>query len=1040
MAIRQKYRENSQQKQYEMIVDFSKGINTKEADSLLTDNVARNVENFNIIAGGMLSKRAGFENIGVKDANGISKQTKDVFEIMKSEFPSNYINTNHDIGKVEIIKTLNFNDGNKSIISSITKDGIVLNTIIDYDDTYSHTTHIKINEKNTDKAKIETDGINIFLFTQKTEIITETDGKTKEKISNTLYKWVSDNWIELKTQAQAQVSSNRSIDKNIELEVRDLNLTFLDSNRQPSGTKYSSRGDFIIFNNLDDSEYFKDKTTNTGFVSEDTDYVYNYSLDNTNIKVDFNFNVGLVAGEWSSHLDRKYVRFDHGGSNPSEVTATTTLDKDALNAATLPNGVTIQDLLKMIMTGSDRVKVETEIRNWIGVDPNSPQTNNFNYVSFDYVVSIVLDGSKILTNTKTINPDLSSLFRFDTPDAQFGTLWPYPISLRDKDSFAKDDVKPSNLKINLKSSYTKTLKIGSSVEDANIYIPNAFSMQFMSYNMLTLNSLDIPQSFDKVDAAKMNVDTDTASFPELDGVILLNGYYAVVNKNMNMKASLALRPTDTRSNWKFGYLFMPVEEWAILYRNAETEQDYISKIVKPAFSSGVNTNGEFTIMPKTSGEYILVIFATDADISNDAAWGTRKTEDFLSIRKNIIPKETIGEVQPPSDVVYNFFKADKSIVWKNQMFMYGGSNSFFISTPKNFTYFPMFYNRQIPTKAEIKSIAIYYDSLIIATEKTQYLLTGDNPDNFILQDLNQDIGVIANKTVKNNANYLFQLTEDGVYKVKSLYNFKDRYNVEKLDSQITGDVKLDGNASAVVFRNKYYLHTPSDNKIWIYYNDYNSWIKYTSTLFDLSDMFTINNELYLVSNVGGAIYKMKSFNSNLINDKGENEGYYDTDQTNQNSIITSIYKSKQIDFGLPNHDKAMKKLHVRFEETPGLSPVFINGWVDSSQVINDSVDTLVQGVGGVLGYVNTRVPQIKTIPQGDFQSSSRTTGANFSVQDNDTRFVSDTDQLHEIVISGRGRQFQFEVRHEKPIKTNIKNFGVILKTKKPKARRIRSTK
>lgn len=1038
MAIRQTYRENSQHKQYEMIVDFSKGINTKDADSLLTDNVARNVQNFDIVAGGMLSKRAGFENISEKDANGISKQTKDVFDAMKAEFGSKYVTLTSNINDIEIVKSLNFNDGNKSVISSVTKDGVVLNTIIDANNDYSHTTHIRVDEHNTDKIKIETDGINIFLFAQKSEVITETDGKTKEKNSSILYKWVGDNWIELKNQSQANITAHRSLDKNIELEVSDMNLRFVNKDgTEHNADKFSSTGEFIIFNKLDDSEYFRDRRTNDGFVSEDTDYVYDYSLDDTHIKVDFNFNIGLIAGEWTPSLNRKYVRFDHGGV--VDFTASTTLSKDELNSASLPSGVTIQDLLKMIMTGSNRIKIETEIQNWVAEDTN-PSGNDYNYVSFDYVVSISLDGNRIYLKRTPQNPDLSTLHRL-SPDNHFGVLWPYPISLRDKDSSFAHETHAATLKINLKSSYTKTLKVGSSVDEANIYIPNAFSMQFMSYNLLTLNSLDAPQSFNKVDSSKMKVDTNTASFPELDGAVLLNGYYAVVDKTMNIKASLALRPSDTRANWKFGYLFMPIEEWAILYKNAETEQQYINNIVKPAFASGTNADGNFSITPTTSGEYVLIIFATDANISDDTEWGKRKTDDFLSMRKNIIPKETIGEVQPPSDVVYNFFRTDKSIVWKNQMFMYGGSNSFFISTPKNFTYFPMFYNRQIPTKAEIKSIAIYYDSLLIATEKSQYLLTGDNPDNFVLQDLNQDIGVIANKTVKNNANYLFQLTEDGLYKVKSLFNFRDRYNVEKLDSAITGDIALDGDASAVVFRNKYYLHTPSDGNIWIYYNDYNSWIKYTSAnVFKLENMFTINNDLYLISKLGGAIYKQKSFDSNLIDNEGEVKGYSDTNNLGESRNIISIYKSRQVDFGLPNHDKALKKLHVRFEDTPGLSPVYVNGWVDSSQVIIDNTDVLVQGVGGVLSYNNVRKPQIQTVPQGDWQSTSRHTGVGFSVQQSDSRFISDTDQLHEIVISGRGRQFQFEIKHEKPIKANIKNFGVILKTKKPKARRIRSTK
>ena len=132
------------------------------------------------------------------------------------------------------------------------------------------------------------------------------------------------------------------------------------------------------------------------------------------------------------------------------------------------------------------------------------------------------------------------------------------------------------------------------------------------------------------------------------------------------------------------------------------------------------------------------------------------------------------------------------------MFIYGGSSTFFVSDVNNFTYFPMLNNMQVPSDSEITSIQIYYESLIIATNRKQFILTGNTPQTFKITELNDDIGVVASKTAKNNSNYVFQLTEDGVYKVKTLFSFKDRYNVEKVDGAIQREIIPEEGANAVV--------------------------------------------------------------------------------------------------------------------------------------------------------------------------------------------------------------------------------------------------
>ena len=129
-SIKQKYRGNPSEKMYEFLTDFSGGMNTKLEDSLLKDFYARNVTNFDIVAGGLLSKRKGFKAIDLKN------------RLLR------LLDTNEDnLKKTEILNVFNFTDDSKEILSAIVvcynknneRKHIIINIIFVNDSVYTLT-------------------------------------------------------------------------------------------------------------------------------------------------------------------------------------------------------------------------------------------------------------------------------------------------------------------------------------------------------------------------------------------------------------------------------------------------------------------------------------------------------------------------------------------------------------------------------------------------------------------------------------------------------------------------------------------------------------------------------------------------------------------------------------------------------------------------------------------------------------------------------------------------------------------------------------
>lgn len=163
----------------------------------------------------------------------------------------------------------------------------------------------------------------------------------------------------------------------------------------------------------------------------------------------------------------------------------------------------------------------------------------------------------------------------------------------------------------------------------------------------------------------------------------------------------------------------------------------------------------------------------------------------------------------------------------------------------------------------ITSIRVFQDNLIIFTRKTKYVLFGDDPGNFVLRQSSGKKGAVNNAVVKSDANYIYFLADDGVYR----YNgSSDDLISDAIQNEIDG-IADKTKASAVVHNNYYRLYYPSTGQtandrtvLWDTINTF--WLRDSGTYID-KPFVTEADVLIEGSSKMGAIFTAETAFSDL---------------------------------------------------------------------------------------------------------------------------------------------------------------------------------
>ena len=161
---------------------------------------------------------------------------------------------------------------------------------------------------------------------------------------------------------------------------------------------------------------------------------------------------------------------------------------------------------------------------------------------------------------------------------------------------------------------------------------------------------------------------------------------------------------------------------------------------------------------------------------------------------------------------------------------------------------------QPKTGDPITGITVFQDNLIIFTEKTKYILYGDDPGNFVLRQSSGREGCVANKTIAKDPNYVYFLSNDGVYRFNGS---QDQLMSDGIQTEID-NIPDKTKCSAVYQGNYYRLYYPqtgsTNNDSCILWDTlYDFWLRDSGTYVD-KPFITTEDTLVEGSSRMGAIY------------------------------------------------------------------------------------------------------------------------------------------------------------------------------------------
>lgn len=332
--------------------------------------------------------------------------------------------------------------------------------------------------------------------------------------------------------------------------------------------------------------------------------------------------------------------------------------------------------------------------------------------------------------------------------------------------------------------------------------------------------------------------------------------------------------------------------------------------------------------------------------------------------------------------------------------------------------------------SKLQAIVRYYNVLVAFTENEIWQLSGQNPTNFAKTMVNSSIGCVAPFTVRAVNNFVFFLSSEGLFKLKSLYNNDNRLNVERLDLKIVEpllesgvdisyvhgtavpnsmpqDIASMAVASAIQVGDQYHLHFPIEKlRFRYYFEELNAWTLDSSAQMTFQNMYVFDGDVYAQSYTQGNVYKFT-------------KGVYKDGDANYDAVIST----RNMDLGFPYHKKKPKELFMffqqGFEDTLGIK---LYVWLDESLILTP--DTYVVEVvnGEVVYHFDTLTENLLSLPAstalGTWEISESALGKKEGSR-------------HSVRMFGNGHTIKFKIVDSSDKFVSLLSYGVVAKISKP---------
>ena len=326
--------------------------------------------------------------------------------------------------------------------------------------------------------------------------------------------------------------------------------------------------------------------------------------------------------------------------------------------------------------------------------------------------------------------------------------------------------------------------------------------------------------------------------------------------------------------------------------------------------------------------------------------GTGDTADkFLAyFTMGSVVQSDIGKIE---DIVQLILSSRYCKVINSQLVLFGNHGYMFFSDFDNFDYFPNYYYIYVAEteNEEVVSVNYFRQYYAIFTNKRIKRMSGAfGSDDFGVYPLNDYIGCINPRSIKQVQNYLYFLSYNGLYILKQGYVGEGTENVEQIDLPIYRSYITENMLKGITFQNYYALFSEKEAIYYNYTNDAyykfkNAGILATNSLARdtvYPTEYTIPFQYNKLQSI--LFYGIKEKIDAITNhfDICVQNFASDELEINDNGVsFVSSFETCYMSFNAPTNIKKFKEIYLKFYNKHGkFIPLYVTIKVDDKVVIS----------------------------------------------------------------------------------------------------------
>lgn len=317
--------------------------------------------------------------------------------------------------------------------------------------------------------------------------------------------------------------------------------------------------------------------------------------------------------------------------------------------------------------------------------------------------------------------------------------------------------------------------------------------------------------------------------------------------------------------------------------------------------------------------------------------------EFLTyVTMGSVETNTLGRIADISDLILSS-RYCKTI--NNQLVLYGNHGYLFFSEYDNFNYFPNYNNIYIAETENEYAVSINYfrQYYAIFTNKRIKRMTGSfGASNFGIYPLNDFIGCINPKTIRQIQNFIYFLSYNGIYALKQGYLGEGTENVEQIDLPIYNSYDPDTMIKGYTLQNYYALYSKNEAIIYNFTNQSFYKLKASDVNAQDTGILNVNETRYSIPFQYNKIQskllygiRIKENNKIIFDFCSQDFTEEETERTDNGLTFVSTIETPYMSLGSPTNTKKFKEIYLKLYNSYGKNiPLYVTIKVDDKVVVS----------------------------------------------------------------------------------------------------------